>query len=215
MAEPRLAKALVHLREQVNSAAPNRDKSSDGWIGDTSHQARRSDHNPDSEGYVYALDISNDPAHGVDSELLAEAIRTSKDPRLQYVISNKKIANMDIEGGKWRPYNGANPHNHHCHISVRHSATLRDDTRDWKIGELRRDLSAPNVAPSPLMKKGMPESALVSELKQKLIHQVEQEKGFGELTEALVKAYQSHHGLEADGVVGRYTMTKLREGEVT
>jgi hypothetical protein len=61
---PRLARSLETLRHQVDQLAPNRDKDSDGWIGDTSHQARKSEHNPDANGVVRALDITNDPAPG-------------------------------------------------------------------------------------------------------------------------------------------------------
>src|SRR6187431_1563394 len=48
----RLAKALEELRGEVNAKWPNRDKSSDGSVGDLSHQARKSDPNPNSAGVV-------------------------------------------------------------------------------------------------------------------------------------------------------------------
>src|SRR5262249_36859977 len=54
----RLAKSLITLIDEVDAKYPDRDRSNDGTIGDTSHQARRSDHNPDSEGVVRALDIT-------------------------------------------------------------------------------------------------------------------------------------------------------------
>ena len=57
----RLAKSLETLRQQIDQLAPNRDKDNDGWIGDTSHQTRKSEHNPDSNGVVRALDISTTP----------------------------------------------------------------------------------------------------------------------------------------------------------
>src|SRR4051794_9209283 len=57
----RLAKALETLRSQVNAAHPTRRKASDGWIGDTAHSARKSDHNPNSAGVVCALDMTHDP----------------------------------------------------------------------------------------------------------------------------------------------------------
>src|SRR5690606_29069239 len=54
-----LAPSLVKLRDLINQNWPNRDKSSDGWIGDPSHQARKSDHNPDysAGGVVRAIDV--------------------------------------------------------------------------------------------------------------------------------------------------------------
>lgn len=205
----RVAKSLIHLRDQINALAPSRDKSSDGTFGDPAHRARKSDHNPDENGVVCALDITNDPLHGVDSEKLAEHLRSKKDPRLQFVISNKKIANMDIEGGVWRKYTGDNPHNHHCHISVRHNLKLADATKDWDLPEIRRDLSAPNVVPVETVKKGM-DNVVVNELKLNLNKILLQEKGFGDLTEALVKAYQRKKGLSPDGVVGVYTTRAIK-----
>lgn len=42
----RVAKSLLVLRDQVNKMAPNRNKASDGTIGDETHQSHNSDHNP-------------------------------------------------------------------------------------------------------------------------------------------------------------------------
>src|SRR5437660_11202884 len=119
----RLAKCLETLRTEVNAKWPNRHKDSDGTIGDESHQGRESDHNPwvqdGAMGVVTAMDITHDPANGLDSEQLAEALRKSKDPRIKYIISNRKIASSETSPWDWRPYTGANPHNHHVHISVK------------------------------------------------------------------------------------------------
>ncbi len=43
----KLSKAASQLREQIDDSFPDRDRTSDGWIGDTRHAARKSDHNPD------------------------------------------------------------------------------------------------------------------------------------------------------------------------
>lgn len=61
----RLSKGLERLRAQVNDKWPNRRKDSDGSVGDTSHAARPSDHNPDSRGVVHAIDITHDPRGGL------------------------------------------------------------------------------------------------------------------------------------------------------
>jgi hypothetical protein len=52
----RIAKAVAALREQVNTKWPNRSKVNDGGP----------DHNPYSAGVVQALDITHDPAHGLE-----------------------------------------------------------------------------------------------------------------------------------------------------
>lgn len=122
-----LAPALVQLRNEINAEHPERDKSSDGWIGDPSHAARVSDHNPDwpDGGVVRALDVDKD---GVDTnKLLAIAIR---DPRIEYVIWNGFIYRR-ATGFKKEVYTGSNKHTGHMHLSSRHGKGYEDDTRAW------------------------------------------------------------------------------------
>ena len=61
----RAAHSLTTLLAQVNKAHPGRSKKSDGVIGDKAHAATASDHNPVA-GVVHALDLTNDPAKGLD-----------------------------------------------------------------------------------------------------------------------------------------------------
>lgn len=138
------AKSLVTLLDQINHLWPNRSKLSDGELGDARHQAETSDHNPNSHGVVTALDVTNDPANGLVSRHLAETLLASRDNRIKYVISNRQIcAGKDGPSPwKWRPYHGANPHEHHCHISVSVNPTEYDDPRQW-------NLSGVNTAPQP------------------------------------------------------------------
>src|SRR3954452_14293366 len=134
----RVAKSLLTLRAQIDALAPNRNKSSDGTIGDASHSSRESDHNPNDDGVVAALDITNDPAHGVDSGALAELLRTSQDSRIKYVISNRRIFSSTNTPWQWRPYTGANAHTQHVHISVVGDAAHYDDTRSWQVDMVSR-----------------------------------------------------------------------------
>jgi hypothetical protein len=118
---PKLCKAGQQLRFQVDDNYPDRDRTSDGWIGDTRHQARPSDHNPDAEGIVRAIDIDRDLSGKAKPDLmpdLADQIRhaAKSDKRIAYVIFNGKIASARL-GFRWRKYKGSNPHNHHCHVS--------------------------------------------------------------------------------------------------
>ena len=57
--KPKLCLAGRTLREQIDDAYPDRSRVSDGWLGDARHSARTSDHNPDAEGWVRAIDISS------------------------------------------------------------------------------------------------------------------------------------------------------------
>lgn len=134
----RVARSLLKLRAQVNARAPDRDKSSDGTIGDTSHQNRNSDHNPwVDDGVVTAMDITHDPRGGCDVDTLAESIRAAHDRRVKYLIWNRRICNHAAIGGAepwtWRPYRGANPHDQHLHVSVKSTAAEYDDTSDWAL----------------------------------------------------------------------------------
>lgn len=122
-----LAAALVQLRSQINARWPNRDKGSDGWIGDPSHQARPSDHNPDygDGGIVRALDIDKD---GIDVEVLLKAV--VGEPRVAYVIWNRRIW---THAKGWQPYSGPNGHTAHIHVSIRHT-TAAAAGGAWKLG---------------------------------------------------------------------------------
>lgn len=134
----KVADSLETLRRQVNEMAPNRSRSSDGALGDEAHRNRKSDHNPNEEGVVTAVDITNDPAHGVNARDLAEMLRHSQDPRIKYVISNRQIFSSKVSPWQWRPYNGANAHTQHVHISVMGERALYDDTRPWAIDRIAR-----------------------------------------------------------------------------
>jgi hypothetical protein len=114
-----LCAAGLTLRNQVNSAFPDRDRRSDGAVGDTSHAARRSDHNPDAKGWVRAIDVdanlSSDPKA---SYVFANQLRllARRDRRLSYLIYSGRIAGRKTLW-RWRPYKGVNPHVTHIHIS--------------------------------------------------------------------------------------------------
>lgn len=137
----RIAAALTRLRDQVNVAAPRRSKKSDGTVGDAAHASRASDHNPwvrdAGVGVVTAMDITHDPAGGCDAHRLADALRRAGDPRIKYIISNRRIASAAPKGSvpawAWRAYTGSNPHNHHAHFSVRADKAGYDATGDWPI----------------------------------------------------------------------------------
>jgi hypothetical protein len=119
---PHLSKAGQQLRLQVDDSYPDRDRTSDGWIGDTRHQARPSDHNPDAEGIVRAIDIDRDLSGKKKPDLmpdLADQLRLCAkrgDKRISYIIFDGRIASSK-KAWAWRPYTGSNKHNHHCHIS--------------------------------------------------------------------------------------------------
>jgi hypothetical protein len=133
--KPFLSKAGETLRNQINAAFPDRDKRSDGWIGDARHSATKSDHNPDklSGGVVRAIDIDNNLGGAANNaHYLANQLRIlgKTDKRISYVIFNRKIASR-ILFWKWRKYSGIDPHTSHIHISF---TPLGDqDKRKFKL----------------------------------------------------------------------------------
>lgn len=133
----RLARSLEQLRNQVNAAHPNRNKASDGAIGDTAHAASASDHNPNGAGVVCALDITHSPETGFDVHAMAENIRKNRHTDLKYIISNSRICGP-WTGWQWQPYFGSNPHSKHVHFSVGRgydgqSQAPYDNSTDWAI----------------------------------------------------------------------------------
>ena len=117
----KLCKAGQQLREQIDDCYPERSRKSDGWIGDSRHSARKSDHNPDANGIVRALDITSElGSHPEEVFALVEQIRKyakkAKRKRISYIIHNGKIASP-ILNWKWRKYRGSNPHKAHFHVS--------------------------------------------------------------------------------------------------
>lgn len=131
MADWHLVPCLVTLRAEFNAIAPGRDKGADGSIGDTAHAARASDHNPDAQGRVLALDIDSTGPWPRPFDSLVEDCRG--DDRLEYIIWNRRIASRDRDW-TWRTYTGSSdPHTGHAHFSARHDHAGNDSTAPWGL----------------------------------------------------------------------------------
>lgn len=132
----RLAPCLIALIRECDRLYPSRSIASDGSIGDQAHAGRgsASDHNP-SNGWVCAVDVTDDKAHGCDADLLARHLVASRDPRIKYVIWNGTIVKSYQSNGvpAWQPqpYTGINAHDRHTHVSVHNVPEARDDVRPW------------------------------------------------------------------------------------
>lgn len=126
-----LAPSLQAMVAEADRLAPKRRRASDGSIGDVSHQSRESDHNP-SGGWVDALDLTHDPRGGFDAHAMAQRVIARRDPRIKYVISNRRIYGPGSRYG-WAggPYTGNNPHSAHAHFSVLPTSVGRFDVSPW------------------------------------------------------------------------------------
>jgi len=144
-----LTPAMRRLRAEVDAIAPQRDRSSDGSIGDQAHASGASGHNPDETGRaeytdsdrvneVRAIDLDGDlRTPGLTMEDIVQQLvrrcRTGAERRLAYIIYRRRIWG---DGAGWReqPYYGANPHDQHAHVSGRPAGD--EDTSSYHLAEL-------------------------------------------------------------------------------
>lgn len=224
-----LARSLERLRDQVNLSAPDRDRKSDGSVGDLAHSARRSDHNPDANGIVRAIDITNDPVGGFDCETFSEELRASRDPRIKYVIWNRRMfssySNSSRSAWEWGAYSGSNKHTHHLHISIQPSADAASDTGDWAVrgsGGSRPPVEVhdyrdgdfgdrPKDLDKPVLRRGSANTGGVVGYLQVVLNR-HADAGldisgagygsFGPKTEQAVNRLQQRFDVTADGIVG-------------
>lgn len=112
------------LRDQINRRWVKRDKTSDGWIGDLAHQARPSDHNPDSKGLVHAIDIDedlrgskNDNVWLADQIIAYARMKRGGSARLKYVVYEEQIASGTYPSMFWTWRGDNYGHTAHMHVS--------------------------------------------------------------------------------------------------
>lgn len=200
-----LAKTQQKLRDEyLNVKWPNRDRRSDGWIGDGAHaetgppERGGSDHNPNRRGVVDAIDIDKDGIHV--PTVIASMIQH---PSTRYIIFNRKIMSSR-DGYRPRAYTGSNPHDKHLHRSIHQTVTSENRVTGYKF--IKEPMKWPTLRPGD---KG-PD---VGELQGYLIgwgYNLVVDRDFGPATEKAVKAFQSWQRLRVDGVVGAATRAKLR-----
>lgn len=125
---PTLCRAGVQLRKQIDQRWPKRDRRTDGWIGDRAHSSRISDHNPDKEGIVYAIDIDENMGKGssrngrtakaLANQLLGYAMSgLPGSDRLKYVVYEDRIASGTYRSAWWKWRGKGYAHYGHIHIS--------------------------------------------------------------------------------------------------
>jgi hypothetical protein len=124
----RLCAAGFTLRKQLDLKFPKRDRRSDGWIGDKAHAARKSDHNPDAKGVVYALDIDENFGKGTwrngkaAQRLADQLVRYAASglpgaERVKYVVYEDRIASGTYKATWWKWRGKGYGHTQHIHVS--------------------------------------------------------------------------------------------------
>ena len=222
----RVAESLQTLLRQVNELTPERDKKSDGSIGDAAHASRSSDHNPwvkeGRMGIVTARDFTHDMVgpHILDAHKLVEALKASGDPR---IISNRRIWNPSVSPD-WRAYKGSNPHTMHAHVSVKSDKAHYDDASPWDLSGYAAptimDVAKEAAVATPMVSMPLTKRRAKGEHVKRL-QSLLNAKGadpkltvdgkFGAKTEIEVRDFQKQEGLSADGIVGPYTWQALLE----
>lgn len=121
------APAATALLADASARWPNRRRGSDGICASAQHSIQ----NPTSSHETGdAVDLTHDPANGVDCGRLSREI--INDPRVSYVIFNRQI--WSRSNPTWRPYptnpnRRANPHTTHMHVDL--VKALRNDRSPW------------------------------------------------------------------------------------
>jgi hypothetical protein len=156
---------------------------------------------------VSALDITHDPRGGCDAHAIAEALRQAKDPRIKYIISNRRICSSTTQPWTWRKYSGSNPHTSHVHISVKATKQHYDATGHWSVFGPPGP-TEPDPKGRPVLKRGA-SGDYVKELQGLLPTALVVDGQFGPSTEAAVIDFQRTNKLVLDGVVGPITWELL------
>lgn len=160
-----LTRGLTTFRNEVNSIAPNRDKSSDGWIGDQRHSAGRSGHNPDRSGNAeYKDGDSKDEVRAIDLDADLRVSGLSMLEIIQHIITKARAGGyvpfryiiFCPPGGRptiwarstgWtsRAYSGSNRHDKHAHFSGDYSQKADEWTGSLGLSSLigKKPVSTP------------------------------------------------------------------------
>lgn len=103
-----------------------------GTIAD-SHHKPPSDHIPEADGSVDAADFMlGSHFSKSDGDWLVGKLVEHRDPRIAYIIWQRRIISATVSPWVWRPYGGSDPHTGHVHLSVNDKHTT--DTREWDLG---------------------------------------------------------------------------------
>lgn len=148
-----LTAGLQNLRSQANARWPNRDKASDGTIGDAAHAAGTSGHNPDDSPYdnaawdgdsdstseVRAWDMDNDLREsGTSAQMIVDHIRhlPGISSVIRYMIYNRKMYHSR-DGFAPTAYTGPSPHTEHIHFEGAWSQAADNNTSfNYKLNEV-------------------------------------------------------------------------------
>lgn len=205
MATPHRNPALQRLDNQLKAAHPG---IVIGWIADV-HHASTSEHQPDPDGTVDALDPMIGPHYSsVDADRDVEALVKSQDKRIWYIIWNGHIISSQIQPWVWRTYTGSDKHTNHYHICTLEK--YEDSNVEWSIYVPKTIPTIEIAGTKPLLHKGdtdneMPGGVHHIARMQRLLG-IEDDGNFGPITDTALKKYL---GSSYKGTVDRDAWRKL------
>lgn len=137
----RVTNSLNVLNQQIRvyaprSVPPATPTSSWGALADDEHSVN-SDHYPHyysalgSTAVVCARDFPHAPSLGLDGGVVTNWLVAHRDPRLRYIIFNRRIAEAS-NNWQWRSYSGDDPHDTHFHVSGVHTG-IADNTAPFSL----------------------------------------------------------------------------------
>lgn len=207
-----LTTGLKTWRDEINAVFPDRDKTTDGAVGNLAHQGSSSGHNPDKTGNaeykdgdsrdeVRAVDIDRDLVPGSDVnwmervvQFVVEKARRGEYVPFRYIIYNRRIWHRTY-GWTTRTYTGANAHDHHAHFSGDWTNKADEWTGSLGLASIRG--AAGGGWDSMLVKKG--DSGQEVTYSQYLLAELGYPVGdidgvYGPKMESAVNAYRKAHG---------------------
>lgn len=201
----RVARSIETLGRSLEAIYPDR-YPVDGTVGDLSHQARKSDHNPNDLGVVTAIDVGISTI--AEGSRIVSALVDSRDPRIKYLIFNRRIwrsyRKPNLPAWTPAPYTGSNPHKSHLHLSVSARPEKYDDASAW-------DLSGLGEGGEQMLKRGDRGNAVryfqeaVLARDPGALPEYGADSSFGEEMENAVKAYQADANLDPTGRIDGVT----------
>jgi hypothetical protein len=180
------------------------------YVGDVDHSHTESDHNPEVDGSLPGADLGEVDAAdfmintgGVtheDLQGLADGLIRSRDPRIAYVIWNRRICSSrkigSVPAWTWRAYTGKSAHTDHVHLSV--NDDFDRNTSHWKWeDEVARTLTwSKSTLSMPVHKYGDEDA---------------QFEGYNRIARAQAAAnwLEKANPLDEDGVYGAKTAAKV------
>ncbi len=171
-----LVASLKDVFNELDTVWPNRDRRTDGWIGDKNHCPGTSAHCADSQGRVRAIDVDKD---GIDTGLVI--FRLSHYPMvIRYINYNYQQFHADnnFEPVKLKD---KNPHTGHMHIEVQKTTAAYNYRGGFGIVPGTLDLPAPIPDLQTTPQSDWDHSSLVYDMAGSFLTVSDEMGGFGTL----------------------------------